>query len=361
MPEIVKEDPGSGDVHVNGPDWRSRRKPKPADGVGAAAILAGDQGVKAVIGKAGDPQPLYVNRPVVNAAELIAWAKGQGFETTLPADEMHVTIAYSRSPVDWMACGESWSGDPKGQVKITPGGPRQLAAFGPQGDAAVLLFASNDLSWRHSQLEDAGCSWDWPDFSPHITISFSAVGLDLSTLKPYQGEIVLGPESFEPLVENWKDDLVEKSFEVFCKVSSVVPSLGLVFGWGIVCKVGGVDYVDSQNNHVPEDAMVEATSDFMKSARVHGDMHVRGTTEDLPAGVVVHSMPLATDMWKGMWTNEDGSWPASMPAEPPRTGWFVATAPDPAMLAKFASGEYTGFSIGGHYLEIDGKPVGASA
>jgi Putative phage serine protease XkdF len=362
VPQFAKDGggPAIGDVHVNGPDWKPRPKkdPKKPANLGGTPGLATEGAMEgsrpAVIGK-GEPQPLYVYRPVVNAAEIIAWAKKAGFDTTLTADDMHVTIAYSKAPVDWMAFGESYTCDPKGQVIVKPGGPRQLANFGPDGQASVLLFASNDLSWRHAQICDGGASWDWDGYSPHITISYqgdSSTGVDqprdLSGIEPYQGQIILGPEVFEPLTEGWGDSIVEKSFESFFKVSGVDQNLGLVFGWGIVCKEGGEDYYDTQKNHVPEDAMVEATTDFMKSARVHGDMHVRGTGPEVPAGMVVHSFPLTTEIAKAMGIDTT------------KTGWMVATAPDAAMLAKFASGEYTGFSIGGDYIEIDGKPVGAA-
>ena len=53
------------------------------------------------------PRTLYVSRKLLNAKAVIAWAKSQGFETTLPAADMHVTIAFSQTPVDWMAVGEA--------------------------------------------------------------------------------------------------------------------------------------------------------------------------------------------------------------------------------------------------------------
>jgi hypothetical protein len=353
---FAKDDggPAIGDVHVNGPDWTARPKRKKPKTVADLMLEGAMEGSRpAVIGKAGEPQPLYVYRSVVNAAAIIAWAKKAGFETALTPDDMHVTIAYSKAPVDWMAMGESWTCDPKGQVTVRPGGPRQLANFGPEGQASVLLFACNDLTWRHAQIIDGGASWDWDGYSPHITISYSSAEpgqpRDLSGIEPYQGEIVLGPEVFEPLTEGWGDDIVEKKFESFFKVSGVDEGLGLVFGWGMICKEDGKDYFDTQQNHIPEDAMVEATTDFMKSARVHGDMHVRGTEAEMPAGMVVHSFPLTTEIAKAMGLSTN------------KTGWMVATAPDPAMLAKFASGEYTGFSIGGDYIEIDGKPVRVAA
>ena len=109
------------------------------------------------------PRTLYVRRDVLNAAEIIAWAKGQGFTTTLPADDLHVTIAFSRTQIDWMKVGEAWSfGDGKGRLTVNPGGPRMMERF---GEATVLLFSSSDLQWRHMAIREAGASWDHPGIS----------------------------------------------------------------------------------------------------------------------------------------------------------------------------------------------------
>ncbi|MCZ3275982.1 hypothetical protein NYZ53_19970, partial [Acinetobacter baumannii] len=61
------------------------------------------------------PRTLYVRRDLLNAGELIAWARDAGFTTTLPADDMHVTIAYSRTPIDWMkVASDDWGSDDDG-------------------------------------------------------------------------------------------------------------------------------------------------------------------------------------------------------------------------------------------------------
>lgn len=297
-----------------------------------------------------EPAPLYVYRQLLNADEVIKWAKAQGFKTTLPADQMNVTVVYSKAPVDWMAMGQSWDQDDKGNLTVTPGGPRTVSQFN-QG-AVVLEFASDSLSWRNRTMLDAGASSDWPDYSPHITISYDGSGVNLDDVEAYQGKLVFGPEVFEEIKAGGFDPstIVEKSFGTFFKVSGVDQGLGLVFGWGIVCKdETGADYYDVQKNHIPEPAMVEATTEFMKSERVHGDMHKRGTDASMPAGMVVHSFPLTTEIAKAMGIVTK------------KTGWMVATAPDPEMLAKFASGEFTGFSIGGEHLEIDGQPLAEAA
>lgn len=148
------------------------------------------------------PRTLYVSRKVLNAAEIIAWAKGQGFKTTLPAEDLHVTITFSRTPVDWMKMGSTW----EDEVKIPRGGARLMEKF---GEARVLLFVSNMLSWRHEEMVERGASWDHPEYQPHITISYDEDAPDLATVEVYQGEILLGPEIFTEVAEDWKARVIE--------------------------------------------------------------------------------------------------------------------------------------------------------
>ena len=122
----------------------------------------------------------------------------------------------------------------------------------------------------------------------------------------------------------------------FFKSDSIIKvdaGLGLVFGWGIVCKVSGEKYYDTQGDHITEGAMLEATTDFSKGERTAGDMHV------FKDGQVVHSFPLTGEIAKALGIQTD------------RTGWLVAVAPSPEVLNKFETGEYTGFSIGGERNE----------
>lgn len=147
------------------------------------------------------PRTLYVRRDVLNAAEIISWAKSQGFETTLPADDLHVTVVFSRNPVDWMKMGQPW----EAKLEIPAGGPRLIEQF---GEATVLLFASNELEWRHEKSTSIGASWDHAEYQPHITITYS--GRPSGTIDPYKGKIVLGPEIFEEIKEDWQAGIVEK-------------------------------------------------------------------------------------------------------------------------------------------------------
>jgi uncharacterized protein len=156
------------------------------------------------------PRTLYVRRNVLNWKEIAAWAKSQGFATTV-GEAMHVTIAFSRQPVDWMKVTDSWvphdPDDLTGGMNIVAGGPRMVETLGPQG-AVVLMFTSSDLSWRHRSILDCGASWDFHDYQPHITISYETAP-DLATVEPYRGAIELGPEIFEEVDDDYRSRLIE--------------------------------------------------------------------------------------------------------------------------------------------------------
>lgn len=139
------------------------------------------------------PTSLYISRKVVNADTITAWAARQGIEIADPSD-LHVTVCYSRAPLDWFEVGEPWSS----RIVVPEGGPRLVERF--DGGAVVLRFAANELNWRHRQVMEAGGSHDYPEYAPHITLKHELPGVetvDLSTVQPYTGEIILGPEIFE--------------------------------------------------------------------------------------------------------------------------------------------------------------------
>jgi hypothetical protein len=180
MAQAVRKDdgPGVGDVHVPVPGR------KPRDKTGAEVMKSA-------------PAPLYVYRRLLNADAVIAWAKAQGIATTLPADEMHVTVLYSKTPVDWMAMGEDWSPDKDGKLIVQPGGPRVVSQF--NGGATVLEFACSWLKYRHEAMLERGATSDFPDYKSHITLTYNGADLDVSKIEPYQGELVFGPEVFEEI------------------------------------------------------------------------------------------------------------------------------------------------------------------
>lgn len=164
--------------------------------------------VRAAVVTDAAPRTLYVCRKVLNGEEIIAWARAQGFTSTLPANDMHVTIAFSRATVDWMTIGEPMQ-DKDGKLVIEPGGARLIDKLGE--GAIVLLFNSWSLGYRHGEIRSAGASWDYPEYQPHVTITYAPGDVDLSKVEPYRGRIELGPEIFQELKEDWKSKVVEET------------------------------------------------------------------------------------------------------------------------------------------------------
>ena len=179
----------------------------PGEERAALGALGGEQARLAA--NDAEPRTLYVQRKLLNAADFIAWAKSQGFETTTPADDLHVTVAFSRQRVDWMKAGQAWSGE-DGKLTVPAGGARLVEPLGDKG-AVVLLFTSSELSWRHEAIRrDAGASWDFPEYQPHVTITYSGEGVDLSKVEPFRGKLIFGPEIFEEINEDWTANLREE-------------------------------------------------------------------------------------------------------------------------------------------------------
>lgn len=129
------------------------------------------------------------------------------------------------------------------------------------------------------------------------------------------------------------------------RIAKVDEHLGIVFGWAIVCKVKGEDYYDLNVDmagqhagervpeHIPEAVMMKAAAEFMQTERPGNEMH-----EGPDLGQYVFAFPLTTDVAKAMGITTD------------KTGLMVGFKPPADVLAKYKSGEYTGFSIEGRRL-----------
>ncbi len=131
------------------------------------------------------------------------------------------------------------------------------------------------------------------------------------------------------------DKTEKREFDITGYVVKVDDSLGLVMGFAIVCNEDGEPYFDVQGDHIPEDAMLKASLDFMQNSAAVNEMH-----DDERVGDVVFAFPLTEDIAKafGILTR--------------KTGLMIAIKPaDDDMLKRFQLGELTGFSIGGTRIE----------
>lgn len=131
----------------------------------------------------------------------------------------------------------------------------------------------------------------------------------------------------------------DEEIQKFVKAESVdAGGHGLVLGWAMICKVDGVDYWDVQENHIPEHGMLDALIDFAENSRMAKEMH-----SGAQAGEYIFMFPLTTDIAKALGITTKN------------TGALIGYKPPAGVLAKFKSGEYTGFSIGGHHVDLRPK------
>lgn len=160
-------------------------------------------------------KPLYVSRRLKEPDDFIAWAKDQGFKEVVNADDIHVTIAYSREPVD------TSKRKPDKNELIASGGKRTVEPLGNEG-AVVLFFQSKQLEKSWDELIGIGASWDYEEYRPHITISYIAGKMDLDKITPFDGPLKFDKEVYEELNTNWKDNVVHEellNFKDFLKLS----------------------------------------------------------------------------------------------------------------------------------------------
>lgn len=199
-PEAVarsKPDPSAAPAPSNVVPFGKKAKPKKK--AGATADSEAIDAMAARIRDASTPRSLYIRRDVKNWKAIKAFYENQGV-TNVYGSDMHVTICYSKQPVDWLRVGaDSWGNqDDKGNLTVKAGGPRVMEQFGKH---LVLAFSNTDLSWRHrSVLEQTGGSWDdEDDYTPHVSISNDPGAVEPLVMQSWTGAIELGPEIFEEI------------------------------------------------------------------------------------------------------------------------------------------------------------------
>lgn len=221
-----------------------------------------------------------------------------------------------------------------------------VAKFLPAAALDIFCKAANEA--EQAEIDHNGCirqgwsavkaaGWERPDVGKKWVFKDDDGGApaasgDGPTAGAVHVDVPLGSGKKPPKKKPYGDETVK--FDTEATVFKVDDSLGLVFGWAIVCNKAGEPYYDSQDDHIPEDSMLHAAADFMKNSRVAKDMH-----QGDEIGPVVFAWPMTTDIAKAM----------GMQTE--TTGLMIAMLPPPHILEKFKSQEYTGFSIGGFRVE----------
>ena len=149
---------------------------------------------------------LYGCRKVINSDELISWAKEQGFEKVLDSGEFHCTVAYSNK---WFEHNNIAG---KGKfVTINPSDMLEVTRLGDEG-AIVIMIKSDDLTETWKDCISKGATWDYPKYSPHITLTYNNGDIDLSNIELPDFSILLGDLEFSNLDEDYTID--KNSYDV---------------------------------------------------------------------------------------------------------------------------------------------------
>lgn len=114
---------------------------------------------------------------------------------------MHVTVAFDQNKHDWRTLPLR---DVQELITVLHPDERALETF--RGGAVVLEIYSRELTVRWAELIQSGLRWKWPDYRPHVTITYNVPEtLDLKKIMPFSGVIELGPEVAVEAVFSWKD------------------------------------------------------------------------------------------------------------------------------------------------------------
>lgn len=131
---------------------------------------------------------VYAHFPVVNEESIRNWVKTAFPRKAMTKDRLHVTVCYSSADVDLKQVTAR-----KGFI-LAGSLSRKLELF---GESVVIVLSPNENrrfidAWQ--MFRDAGASWDYPTYIPHITIG-SKWGISqaqLNKIDAYPGSISFG-------------------------------------------------------------------------------------------------------------------------------------------------------------------------
>ena len=106
----------------------------------------------------------------------------------MPADQLHMTLATVREPVDWSGLR------PETDELVVPPGLKTVQIFA--WTIKALTFGHPTINRRHEELLALFPAMDHPILRPHFSLYKGGRMPDPSI--PYEGELVFGPERIEP-------------------------------------------------------------------------------------------------------------------------------------------------------------------
>ncbi|QBX06151.1 hypothetical protein Va3_197 [Vibrio phage Va3] len=122
--------------------------------------------------------------------ELVRLQKTLRLKNPLEPDKFHVTVLYSRKQIDVPVVDTTFVAT----VEHIDCWKTQDGKY-----AVVAKMVCPELVERHDDLISIGGTHDYPDYTPHVTLSYD----DAITPMPVNAEVRLVDEYLEPLDLNW--------------------------------------------------------------------------------------------------------------------------------------------------------------
>lgn len=138
---------------------------------------------------------LQIGRSVENSDMILDITKALGFQ---PLKDYHVTLVYSRKAVNW----DKPIFQPINDLMLVGIHDLPVLRLGPNEDLIALGLYANALSERHTALREAGASWDFETYRPHITLGALNPQTELPGTVTLPETLILGPEYRESANKN---------------------------------------------------------------------------------------------------------------------------------------------------------------
>lgn len=115
----------------------------------------------------------------------------------VPRDKLHSTICYSRVDVPYF---------PDETPKVI-GKSKGLLIFNNDKRALVLTIDSPYLVSKHELTKELGATYDYPDYIPHVTLSYDIGYISYDESQVPEIDIGITTEYVEALDLDWTDSL----------------------------------------------------------------------------------------------------------------------------------------------------------
>lgn len=128
-------------------------------------------------------KPLWLYRPLLNWQDVFDWAHAAKVKKMMPPEQLHMTLATVRTPVDWSLV------TPQEDELVIPAGHKVMQIFG--FTVKALAFGHEGVKARHEEIAALYPEMDHAAMlRPHVSLFRGGKFVH----DPYEGELVFGPE-----------------------------------------------------------------------------------------------------------------------------------------------------------------------